>query len=344
MRAVEVTQRGDEVFRLMWPWAMMLAAAAWMLVVTTRLAADPGPQAMPAETSQTVPPERARRAAATMTHCQVFLIHDTELSAKESGTITAIHVREGDEVRAGTMLACIDDRQAQYDKLSAELKRDAALAKSQDDIEVRFAEAAFGVADAELNQSLAINRHTSNAVSGAEIRRLRLTRQKAQLQIDRSRLELKIAGMTADVETTAVAAAEERIRRRQVMAPFDGIVLEVKRDPAEWVKTGDPLLRLIRLDRLRVEGFLQVREFNPEEVAGRNVTVAVQRARGQVVRLPGRVVFVSPTVQAGDKYRIRAEVENRLQDHHWVLRPGMSATMSIDVGQTREGSARGTTP
>ncbi len=292
--------------------------------------------------NQIAPSTRQPTPQCVISHCQVFLIKDVELSANEAGAIVAMYVHEGDPVQPGQLLAKIDDRQAQFDRLAAELKRDAALAKSQDDIEIRYSEAALGVADAELSQNTEINRHSPGTVSTTELRRLKLTRKKAQLQIDRSRLEQKISRMTADVETTAVAAAEENMRRRQITAPFAGIVLDVLRDQAEWVNAGEPVLRVIRLDRLRVEGFLNARNFNPEDVVNRQVTVQIQRARGQVVQLPGKVVFVSPLVQAGDKYRIRAEVENRIYDDHavgkqaagthWVLGPGMVATMVIHVG------------
>ncbi len=305
----------------------MLSATTWMLMVAAALGSP--------QEAAAAPPATAGPATntAVIEHCQVFLLKDVHISANESGAIVSLQVQEGNHVQAGAILGKIDDRQAQYDKLAAELKRNAALAKSQDDIEVRFSEAAFGVADAELTQSLEINRRSSRTVSEAEIRRLKLTRQKAQLAIERSQFELRIAGVTADIETTAVAAAEAGIERRQIVAPFSGMVLEVLRDTSEWVNAGDPVLRLIQLDRLRVEGFLDAGQFNPEDVDGCPVTVAIRRARGQVVQLPGRVVFVSPLVQAGNKYRVRAEVENRLSDQHWVLGPGMTATMAIHVEQ-----------
>ncbi len=328
--------------------SIMLGVTTWILVATVAAGASPNEGNASTATRQTPRPAGpfiaptgqavgstnqaiASTGRATISHCQVFLINDVDVSAKEAGALVALHVVEGDQVPSGALLAKIDDRQPQFDKLAAELKRDAALAKSQDDIEIRFAEAARGVADAELDQSVDINRRSPGTVSTAELRRLKLTLQKAELQIDRSRLELKIAGMTADVETTAVAAADENIKRRHITAPFGGIVLDILRDEAEWVNAGEPVLRLIRLDRLRVEGFLSARDFNPEDIADRPVTVTIQRAHGQVIQLPGKVVFVSPLMQAGDKYRLRAEVENRVHSNHWVLRPGMTATMTIHV-------------
>jgi hypothetical protein len=38
-------------------------------------------------------------------------------------------------------------------------------------------------------------------------------------------------------------------------------------------------------------------------------------------------------VQAGNKYRVRAEVANRSEHGHPILRPGMGATMTIQLKQ-----------
>ena len=66
-------------------------------------------------------------------------------------------------------------------------------------------------------------------------------------------------------------------------------------------------------------------------MAGRPVAVDVQMVGGKTVRFTGDVVFISPLVQAGDKYRVRAEVENRTDGGSPLLRPGMTATMAIGL-------------
>ena len=71
--------------------------------------------------------------------------------------------------------------------------------------------------------------------------------------------------------------------------------------------------------------------FRELSVSGRPVTVEVELADGRKVRLSGQVVFVSPLIRAGNIYRVRAEVENRKENDQWLLRPGMAATMTIDL-------------
>src|SRR5438552_17365565 len=93
-----------------------------------------------------------------ITHCLVSLIEDVQVPAREAGALNSVAVVEGQYVTQGQLLAQIDDRQPKLDKVAAELERDAALVKAQDDIEVRYSQAAFAVAGAELERALAVER------------------------------------------------------------------------------------------------------------------------------------------------------------------------------------------
>jgi multidrug efflux pump subunit AcrA (membrane-fusion protein) len=267
-----------------------------------------------------------------LTHCLVSLIEDVQVPAREAGALMNVAVVEGQYVNAGQLLAQINDQQPRLDKLAAELERDAALAKAQDDIEVRYAEAAFAVASAELERAMAIERKSPGGVTQQEIQKLLLAKHRDELQIERSKLEMRVAKMNADVHQAAVRSTDDAIARRQIISPLAGLVVTLFHEKGEWVAAGEPVLQVIRIDRLRVEGFLNATEISPDEVADRPVSVEVQLAGGRTARLGGKVVFISPLVQAGDKYRVRAEVENRTENGHPLLRPGMTATMNVQIG------------
>ncbi len=276
------------------------------------------------------PADSALRLA-KIPHCQVLLLHDVQISASGAGPLVRVTAKAGDEVVQGKQLAQIDDVTARIEKAGAELERDAALARASDDIEVRFAEASLNLAIAELTQNLEVLKRSPGSISASEIRRLRLAKHRAELQVDRNKLDLRVAEMTADIHEGRVQAAEKRIQRRQILAPFGGIVYDVLRREHEWVDAGQPVMRIIRMDVLRVDAFINANEFNPEEIAGRPVTIEAQRARGRSVKLRGRVVHVSPIVHAGLRYRVQTEVKNRLEQGHWLLRPGMNAALTIDL-------------
>jgi macrolide-specific efflux system membrane fusion protein len=269
----------------------------------------------------------------TIPHCLISLVEDVQVPAREAGALTSVAVVEGQYVAAGQLLAQIDDRQPRLDKLAAELQRGAALAKAQDDIEVRYAEAALAVATAKLERALTIDRKSPGGVTQQEIQELQLAKRRDELQIERSKLEMHVAKMNADVHDAAVRSADEAVARRQIVSPIDGVVVTLFHEKGEWVAAGEAVVQVIRIDRLRVEGFLSATEVGPEEVAGRAVTVEVELAGGRTARLPGKIVYISPLVQAGNSYRVRAEVENRTENNSPLLRPGMTATMTVVLGQ-----------
>jgi multidrug efflux pump subunit AcrA (membrane-fusion protein) len=298
------------------------------IFLTTLLLAAPPQLAGPS--SQTPTPVAARETQ--LAHCLVSLIEDVQVPAREAGALVSVGVVEGQYVQQGQLLASIDDQQPRIDKVAAELERDAALAKAQDDIEVRYAEAAFAVASAELERGLEIERKHAGSVTQQEIQKLRLAKHRDELQIERSKLDMRVAKMNAGVHQAAVKSADDALARRQITSPLAGVVVTLFHEKGEWVAAGEPVVQVIRIDRLRVEGFLNATEIGPEEVSDRPVTVDVQLAGGRTARLAGKVVFTSPLLQAGEKYRVRAEVENRSDNGSPVLKPGMTATMTISLG------------
>jgi multidrug resistance efflux pump len=116
------------------------------------------------------------------------------------------------------------------------------------------------------------------------------------------------------------------VQRRQVKAPFDGVIVEVFVHEGEWVRSGDPILRVVHMDQLRVEGSLDANRITPGDVDGKDVTVSL---KGQSQEFHGKVVWASPIVEPGGRFRVRAEVANQKNGGHWLLRPGMGATMRI---------------
>jgi macrolide-specific efflux system membrane fusion protein len=103
--------------------------------------------------------------------------------------------------------------------------------------------------------------------------------------------------------------------------------VRVDRHRGEWVEPGDPVLRILRIDRLRAEGFVKVHH-TEHDLENCLVTLKVNLPGEPGAVFPGKVVFLSPEVDpVNAQVRIWAEIENR----GTRLRPGMRATMSIHV-------------
>ncbi|MEX2027515.1 MAG: biotin/lipoyl-binding protein, partial [Pirellulaceae bacterium] len=137
-------------------------------------------------------------AVAHLPDCLVYLIEDIQVPALEAGPLVKINVKDGDVVEQGQLLALLDDSQPKLQKMAAELERDAAIAKASDDIDVRFAQATLAYSIAELQRMLAIERKGAGSVTVQEIEKAKLAKQRDELQIDKSRLDAKVAKMPAD--------------------------------------------------------------------------------------------------------------------------------------------------
>lgn len=278
------------------------------------------------ETSET-PPLGA--SGPLIENCFVMLVEQADIPAQEAGVLAEIKAAEGAEVRKGELLAKIDDRRAEIDKRLASDEYASAREKADNDINLRYSAAAADVAEAAYLAALDANNRVANSVPSADVRKLKLEHRRAVLQIEQSRLEQSTTGHEAQAAAAKVEVADDNIRRRRITSPLNGQVVEVRRQVGEWVQPGDVVLHVVRLDRLRVEGFVKASDVAAARIRGRDATVTVELAGKRKVEFPGKVVFVNPLLQTGGDYRVRAEVQNRQEDGQWLLQPGQPASMQI---------------
>ena len=286
------------------------------------------------------PPQRPAMSVSsnslTIPNCLVTLIEDVPIPAQEAGQLMELTVREGDEVKKDQILAQIDDSIVRKAEEVTRYELEAAKVEASNDVDVRYAKASREVADADLRKSQETNQRVPGTVPDMELRKLWLDLQKATLGIEQARHNREVAQYKVNVNEAKNNASKLDIERRQIKSPNDGVIVKQFTHVGEWLKPGDPVLRLIRLDKLRVEGFVDATGQNgvrQAAVDGRPVTVNAALAGGQKIVLRGKIVFVSPEVEAGSQFRVKAEVDNEKRNGYWVLGPGMNADMTIELGR-----------
>jgi macrolide-specific efflux system membrane fusion protein len=263
--------------------------------------------------------------------CLVSLEEEAKVPAREAGVLVQLAVREGAIVSKGDVIAKIDDNQPQMERRKAKAEHDQALAKAESDVDVRYAQKAQAVAQKASEKAEQSHKSVPGSVTDVERDRLRLEWEKSGLQIEQASLERRLNDLTAAAKGVEVEASENGIERRLIKAPLDGIVVQVFPHQGEWMQPGDPLARVVRTDKLRVEGFVDASKWGPDKVRNRPVTVTVMLDNGPQ-EFAGRIIFVSPLVESGD-YRVFAEVENRQADGEWLLQAGQTVTMTIHSKQ-----------
>lgn len=299
---------------------LRIIAAAVSLVVFVGVVA--GVEANLPSSSETAP-------VVKLSHCLVSLIDDVEVPAEKPGVLTLLAVKEGDYLAKDATIALVDDRQAKNQLDSAKADHAAAAAKAESLLETEYAIATHRTADAEYKIALSANAKQPNTVAAVEAERLRLAAEQARIKIGVTEFERSVRGIEAVGFAAKARLVESDLDRHRLEAPVAGEVVEIFYRPGEWVEPGKPVVHLVRLDRLRIEGFVRFDTVAPGDILNRAVRATINVAGGRTESFEGTVTFVSPIVQPGGEYRIWAEVDNRRDGEQWMLRPGLEAELEV---------------
>jgi multidrug efflux pump subunit AcrA (membrane-fusion protein) len=265
-------------------------------------------------------------------HCVVSQIEHAQLPAQEAGVLSQLNVKEGDRVKEGDVLGKIDDTDALVRRKAAQFKLNVETEKATNDALVRLQAKLIELYKAEYEQSIAINNRSPGTISESELRVQRVRWEKAVLDAVVEDMNFKIAGLQQKVAEVEVEAVENELNRRTLKAPYDGDVINLMKQRSEWVREGDVVLWMVRMDRLRVEGFVN-EEVSPNEVFSADVEITVDLGGQAKKRIAGTISYVSDIVESNGDYRVWAEIENPESggDYPWLLRPGIEADMVINL-------------
>jgi|GEM_PF-724182 len=272
-------------------------------------------------------------------HGLVTLIGDVKVPAAETGVLMEIKVKEGDVVELEQALAVIDNRDTLAKRAMAQGELEVAQAQAESIAELEAAEKAWEVAKAELEQIRSIRSRNTDAVSLQEARRAQFQVERARAQIEVAKTDRLVAGLTTGVKRAQLDATDNELDRREIKAPLKGEVVEIYKKQGEWVQPGEPVMRIVSLDKLYVEGFVNADQASAGALEGKraNVTVHVFDPKTQKMidhNVKGEINYASPLVEGSGRsrqFRVRAEVENTFADNRWIIQPGSMAEMTIEM-------------
>jgi multidrug resistance efflux pump len=268
----------------------------------------------------------------TLNNCVVGLLDDAKVPAQESGILVSVPVRDGQPVVKDEVIARIDDTLAILQKKVSEAELGVAKKKLENDISIRYAKVASNVTRRNYERLFESNKIVKNSVPEADLEIAWLEYDEKTKMIEKAQFETEIAKEEMHVAEANLAAAQEHIHRREVKAPWDGVVDQVVRHEGDWVEPGDPVLRLLRMDFLRVESSVSTSKYNPEDIFHRPATITIRRAGDKIETFKGRVGGIIPRSESDDRYPIWIEVQNRKQGPFWLLHEGMRADVVIHAG------------
>lgn len=144
---------------------------------------------------------------------------------------------------------------------------------------------------------------------------------KAQLDTDRANME----AANAQVEAQQAMIAEKIVR-----APFSGRLGIRQVDVGQYLSPGTEVVTLEQLNPLYVDFYLPQQDL-PKLKVGQDVQVGVDAYSDQL--FPARITAIGATVTQDTR---SISVRAQLQNPDLSLRPGMFATILVDVGTPQE--------
>ncbi len=278
--------------------------------------------------AQSTPPQRdaaLQGDVVTNIEAAVKAVHDVKLAAQADGILQELLFDEGAAIEKGQHVFTIDERTALAELAVAQKEYEAAEAQASQDANLRFSKKVADVSELEYAEVKGL--YDRNAASRQETRR-------KLLEWDKAREGIKVAEVDHTKDILAAAVAKEKVQAatvqlnlRKVTAPYDGIVVERLRDQGEWVKGGEPILRLIHMKEMKIEALVPVRNSDVGRLQNAEITIRVP-IHGNDWIYKTTVEFVSPAVELST-CRIWARVPNTLNGKSWVLRDGMKASVDI---------------
>ncbi|MFQ5667578.1 MAG: efflux RND transporter periplasmic adaptor subunit [Candidatus Binatia bacterium] len=240
----------------------------------------------------------------------------TNVSPEVSGLVATIFKREGDPVAAGEPLLAVADE-------------DFRLALAQAKAQLAQAKAAVAQAEARLQNARSEHARATKLRARGILSPDAFEKSEAGLRVAAAALQAARAQQQAAAAN--VARAEKSLRDTVVHAPFSGHVAQRLVDEGTVIRTMPPTTAMVvvETDPIKVEG--AIGEYDvPAVTVGQPVQVVLDAFPGRSWQ--GKVEMVQPTL---DPVTRSAKIRVMLPNPAGELKPGMAATLVVDLGTVR---------
>ncbi|QDU58891.1 efflux RND transporter periplasmic adaptor subunit [Aeoliella mucimassa] len=183
------------------------------------------------------------------------------ISPKISGRIAEVLVDQGDSIKAGELLARLDDDEWAKQVKVAEATIEAARASlGRFKAEQQQAQSTRVLAESEFNRMSELV--GQNAVTQSEFDKAREALEVAKAGVTRADAALLEAEQQVVLAKESLAYQETRFADTRLLAPFDGLVIKRYRDAGAIAVPGSPIIDIISLDELWISAWVDETEMD----------------------------------------------------------------------------------
>ena len=330
----------------------ILRLAVTLIVATAMFSIDVAAQG-PAVV-ETVRIARRPIASSTSLIATVDADRRSRVAAEVAGVVTEILVREGDSVDKGQVVARLSRdlaashlaaQKARVDQAQAEL--DELLAGTRDELKAQAQAEHREATRSRKREEKRLARMRDRFEKGVETEEALLDAELAQERAVLLEIRRKAAWdlarngprpqeiSAARARLAAAGAEHKRLgdenAKRDIRAPFAGIVARRLTEVGEWLTTGATVCEILDLDRIEIVVPVPERHIGGVQIGG-DVSVRFGAFPNDDA-LIAKIVRISPTATPGVRtVPVYVEADNRSRRY----RAGISAEVVVEVGAPRE--------
>jgi len=245
-------------------------------------------------------------------------IESTSVSAQVTGILSVLNAKEGTKVKEGAELGRVRDSVVRLQVDKAKVSHELAKKKRSSEIDKLVASKNRAVAENEYQRAIAANKEVMDVYPVNELDRLKLLFDRSVLESQRAVHQQEMAAFDVSLAEFEYKQGIELLQRHRILAPCDGVVVSIDKRVGEWLEPGTVLLKIVRTDKLRIEGFLQAVDAAPE-LLGAKASVILEGSYPPI-ETTAELVFISPDANPlNSQVRVFLEIDNT----KGLLRPGL---------------------
>lgn len=254
----------------------------------------------------------------------VFESTEVTVSAEGNGKILSLDIQEGDRLKAGQIVGCIDTVQLHLSEVQLEASR-RAVGSGWLDISRQIAalESQIGKQRQELDRFTKLEKAGASnrkQVEDIQAQIETLERQLAAQEESLNSSNRNVSGQ-ADALEAQIEQIRDRIRKCVITSPVAGTVLAKYSEAGEFAALGRALFKVADIDNIRLRAYItadqlttlklgqQVRVFADQGSSGR------KEYAGTLIWISDKAEFTPKTIQTRDEranlvYAVKIAVEN----------------------------------
>ena len=257
---------------------------------------------------------------------RVFSYQKANIISEVSGQITALHIRDGQVVKKGELIAEIDETEYKLDVEEAE--RNFLVAKADYvtfDVNVPSSDAAQKASDPKQQLADLEKQLEDGLISKQDYERQKLVLELRDLR-EGNRQGAVLSAKLLDQARINLEKARLRHSKCKIYAPFDGTIFDLKVSMGEFLSANAEIAQLTNMDDLVVKA--KVLESEIGEVYKGRPAVITFPALPRVGNVEGTIQAISPIVNEEDKtVETIVHIDRKIEN----VRPGMFSEVSIDA-------------